>query len=140
MDLSVPLIQPGDTYEQPVTFTQEQVAAFADVSGDRNPLHLDAEYTARTAFRRPIVHGFLAGSVFSRILGMEFPGEGSIYLEQSMQFLRPVYPGTACRVLLTVLEADPATHRARIRTQLFQTGPDKLLIDGEALVLHKKRI
>lgn len=58
----------GDQYQEPVTFTQERVNTFAEVTGDKNPIHLDEAYAAKTPFGKPIVHGFLAGAVFSKVL------------------------------------------------------------------------
>jgi acyl dehydratase len=83
------MITLGQTYTHQFSFTQAQVQAFAEVSGDNNPLHLDAEFAATTPFKKPIMHGFLGGSIFSMILGTKFPGEGSVYLKQSMELLKP---------------------------------------------------
>ena len=69
----------------------KDVNLFADVSGDRNPIHIDEAYAAKTPFGKPIVHGFLAGSVFSKVFGMNWPGEGTIYLYQDMSFRAPVF-------------------------------------------------
>ncbi|TAE50852.1 MAG: MaoC family dehydratase [Bacteroidetes bacterium] len=133
-------ITTGQTYEQAFQFSQEQVNAFALLSGDHNPIHLDAEYAAKTAFRRPIIHGFLAGSVFSKILGMDFPGEGSIYLNQTLSFLRPMYVDTAYIARLTVLEADATKRRARIKTEILEQESGRIMTEGEAEVLNKQRI
>jgi len=64
-----------DEYRLTFSYSQEQVNKFAEVTGDNNPLHLDEEYAATTMFKRPIMHGFLGGSVFSKIFGTLFPGE-----------------------------------------------------------------
>ena len=76
------MIPLNTVYRHKFSFTQNDVILFAQVSGDNNPLHLDAEFAATTAFKRPIIHGALASSVFSKIMGTEFPGFGSVYMKQ----------------------------------------------------------
>jgi len=80
----------GDKASRSKTFTVEDVERFAEVSTDRNPIHLDEEYAAKTIFRQRIVHGMLVGSLFSGILGCDLPGEGTIYLGQPLSFKAPV--------------------------------------------------
>ena len=87
------MIKTGDKYRHEVTYTQEGVIAFAEITGDKNPIHLDPEFAAKTPFGRPIVHGFLSASVFSKVFGMLFPGQGTIYLSQEMSFRAPVFAG-----------------------------------------------
>ena len=72
------MIKTGDKYRHEVTYTQEGVIAFAEITGDKNPIHLDPEFAAKTPFGRPIVHGFLSASVFSKVFGMLFPGQGNL--------------------------------------------------------------
>ena len=62
------MIKTGDKYRHEVTYTQEGVIAFAEITGDKNPIHLDPEFAAKTPFGRPIVHGFLSAAVFSKVL------------------------------------------------------------------------
>lgn len=64
------MIKTGDKYRHEVTYTQEGVIAFAEITGDKNPIHLDPEFAAKTPFGRPIVHGFLSASVFSKVFGI----------------------------------------------------------------------
>jgi acyl dehydratase len=133
-------IAEGQQYEEAIRFTQAQVEAFAALSGDHNPIHLDEAYAARTAFRRPIVHGFLAGSIFSKILGMHLPGEGTIYLGQRLSFVRPIYPGQDYRARVTVQEVQRDKRRATLRTEMFEAESGKLVLEGEAEVINKQRI
>ena len=74
-------------------FGPAEVAAFAGLSEDFNPLHLDPDFAATTVFERPIVHGMLLASLFSGLLGQQLPGKGSIYLGQSLGFKLPVFVG-----------------------------------------------
>lgn len=134
------MIQIGDTHELIFSFTQAQVEAFAQISGDQNPVHLDAEYAAQTAFKQPVVHGILASSVFSRILGMEFPGPGTIYLKQQLDFRRPIFPDTEYKAVVKVLELFPNRHIARLETTVVDLARHKPHINGEATVMNTERI
>src|SRR4030088_96509 len=80
--------------------TEHDIALFADISGDRNPIHLDAEYAERSLFGKRIAHGFLIGSLISAVLGNVLPGSGSIYLGQTLKFLAPVHIGDEVTVLV----------------------------------------
>ena len=87
------MMKVGDSYEIEFSFTQEQVNDFCKISGDFNPLHWDEAFAASTPFKKPIIHGALIASVFSRVMGLEFPGSGSVYLKQVSEFKRPLYVG-----------------------------------------------
>ena len=76
-----------DSVTESFSFTQDKVILFAELSGDKNPLHLDEEYAKTTIFGKPIIHGFLGGSVFSKMLASNFWGKGTIYLQQNHGFL-----------------------------------------------------
>ncbi|MEZ4775409.1 MAG: MaoC family dehydratase [Bacteroidia bacterium] len=130
----------GDTYEVEFSFSQEDVVAFAAVSGDYNPIHLDAEYAAQTPFKRPIIHGFLGGSVISRVMGTEFPGEGTIYLSQTMTFRRPMFAGETYKAVFTVMEVDERRHRAKIETTIISVEDKKPTLTGEAFVMNSLKI
>lgn len=130
----------GDVYEVEFSFSQEDVAAFAAVSGDYNPIHLDAEYAAQTPFKKPIIHGFLGGSVISRVMGTEFPGEGTIYLSQTMTFRRPMFAGEIYKAVFTVMEVDERRHRARIETTIVSLEDKKPTLTGEASVMNSLKI
>ena len=86
------MLQVGDTYQTEFTISQEQVNQYAVLSGDNNPLHIDAAYAATTNFKSPIVHGIFTSGIISRVLGTEFPGEGTFYLGQQLDFKRAIYP------------------------------------------------
>jgi len=129
----------NDIYTHEFSFTQADVAAFAQVTGDTNPLHLDETFAAKTIFRRPIIHGFLGGSVFSKVLGTQFPGEGSIYLKQSMEFLQPMYVAVRYEAVFTVLEILPKSS-ARIETKILEKETQKVVTTGEAVVMNRQLI
>ncbi len=133
-------IQVNDVFKQEFSFSQEQVNKFAELTGDSNPLHLDATYAATTPFKRPIMHGFLGGSVFSRVFGMFFPGEGTIYMRQTMEFMRPMFVDTVYEVVFTVIETNPEKHTATVRTEMFDKTSQKCTIKGDALVMNIEKI
>ena len=134
------MLQTGDTYQEEFQFSQADVQAFADVSGDHNPIHLDAEVAAATVYKRPIIHGMLGAAVFSRLIGMKFPGEGTVYLNQTLQFKRPMYPDEAYRAELTILEVEERRQRARIETKIVQVSDGKPVLVGEAYVMNKEKL
>lgn len=134
------MLQIGDTYSEVFSYTQEQVIAFAELSGDRNPLHLDAEYAATTMFKKPIIHGILGASIMSKILGMHFPGEGTVYLKQEIDFKRPMYVDVQYEAQLKVLETNPDKHIAIVETKIVDKETGKVNVLGNAHVMHKEKI
>ncbi|TAF34142.1 MAG: MaoC family dehydratase [Cytophagales bacterium] len=138
--LSEQLIEVGDVFEHSFSFDQEQINLFAEVSGDNNPIHLDSNYAAQTVFKKPIIHGFLGGSVFSKVLGTLFPGEGTIYLKQDMRFTRPMYVGSTYQAVLEVVEVNREKSTALLKTRILDVETGKSTIEGEALVMNKKRL
>lgn len=123
----------GQSYEMSRVFTQQEVADFAKLSYDTNPIHTDAEYARTTQFGQLIVPGFLTGSMFSAIIGTKFPGYGSIYLNQNMVFRKPVFPDQRVTAVVRVKELIPEKHRALLETNCYDEG-QTLLIEGTALV------
>ena len=116
-------------------FSQEDVNGFAEITGDSNPIHLDSEYAKNTIFRNPIVHGFFVGSVFSRIFGTEYPGEGTIYLNQSLKFLRPVYVDQYYYAKIAVLEVNQIKGKANILTTVLNEASEEVLT-GQATLMN----
>ena len=109
--------------------TTESVAIFADVSGDKNPIHLDPTYAAGTRFKRPIVHGALISSYFSAILGNILPGQGSIIMELNFKFLKPVFVGA--EIKLEVVVTDIRADKPIIKLAMKCYSPDsELVVDG----------
>lgn len=133
-------IEAGTTYTHEFSFTQEEVVKFAEVTGDKNPVHLDADYAAKTMFKKPIMHGFLGGSVFSKVFGTLFPGEGTIYLKQSMSFMRPMYVSTTYEVRMTVKDVNKEKHRANMETNIVEKATGDVVISGEATVMNVEKI
>lgn len=130
------LLQVGDTFKTALCFSQADVIAFAQISGDANPLHLDAAFAAETPFKRPIMHGMLSASVFSRVLGMQFPGPGTIYLSQSLTFKAPMFVDTQYTALFEIREI----HKSRaVITTRIEDSDGKITLMGEATVMNRER-
>lgn len=129
-----------DEYRLTFSYSQEQVNRFAEVTGDNNPLHLDENYAATTMFKRPIMHGFLGGSVFSKIFGTLFPGEGTIYMNQTMNFMRPMFVDTEYEAVMTITEINREKNRAKVQTQVIDKTTGKVTIDGEATVINATKL
>ena len=117
--------------EFPVTL--ENGEAFAQVSQDKNPIHLDEEYAKGTMFGRRIAHGMLSAGFISGMIGMELPGEGTIYMKQELTFLRPVYYGDKIRVEIAVSELQTEKKRAVLSTNCYNQNGEQV-VAGSALV------
>jgi acyl dehydratase len=130
------MYQIGDSHEVDFSFTQDEVNEFCKISGDFNPLHWDNEYALTTSFKRPIIHGALIASVFSRVMGMEFPGQGSVYLKQTSEFKRPLYIGIIYTARFKIENINTEKHTAEIKTQVFDREKGKLMVDGMATAMH----
>ena len=119
------------------TVSQEDVAQFAAVTGDSNPLHFDADYAATTVFGTPIAHGILSAGYISAAIGTRLPGPGTIYLSQQLKFKAPVRVGDTVCARVTVAAVDRARRRVRLETVCL-VGAD-VVLEGEALVLVPER-
>lgn len=129
----------GSQFTHLFKFNQEDVAAFAHVTGDNNPLHLDADYAATTAFKRPIIHGMLGASVFTKVLGTEYPGYGSIYVSQTLSFLRPMFVDTDYEAVFTITSINPEKNMAEISTEILDAQTRKVTTRGAATMINKEK-
>jgi 3-hydroxybutyryl-CoA dehydratase len=119
------------------TVTEADIMAFAGVSGDTNPIHLHEGFAKSTRFGQRIAHGMLSGSFISTVIGTKLPGPGAIYVSQTMNFMAPVLIGDTITAVATVTAIDTAKRRVTIKTQCL--NGDKVVIDGEAVVLVPRR-
>ncbi len=116
---------------------ESDVVAFAQVSGDDNPIHLSEAYAAATPFGGRIAHGLFTASLISALLGTRLPGPGAIYLAQTLRFLGPVRIGDVVTARAEVMHLQPSQRRARL---LCECSVDaKLVLEGEALVKMPSR-
>jgi 3-hydroxybutyryl-CoA dehydratase len=126
--------KPGDTASLSRTIGDDDIRAFANATGDHNPLHLDEEFARQTRFGKRIAHGMLGASLISAVIASELPGQGSIYLGQTLQFVAPVFPGdtVTARVTVTSIRED----KPIIKLETVCTNQrDEVVIRGEATVL-----
>lgn len=131
-DLSV-----GQAAERVNMVTEDVIAQFASVSGDRNPVHLDAAYAATTPFKERIAHGMLSAAYISAALGMDLPGPGAIYVSQSLSFLRPVRIGAEVTTRVEVKARDEKTGRVTFSCTCSVNG--KKVVEGEAVVIAPRK-
>ncbi|SEW01490.1 3-hydroxybutyryl-CoA dehydratase [Aliiroseovarius sediminilitoris] len=113
--------------------TDRDIEMFAEISTDRNPVHLDDDYANDTIFEGRIAHGMLTAGLISAVIGEQLPGHGTIYMGQSLTFLAPVRPGDTVRAEVTVLDIDHAKRRVTLKTECLVDG--KPVLKGEAKVL-----
>ncbi|TMI76777.1 MAG: MaoC family dehydratase [Bacillati bacterium ANGP1] len=116
------------------TITEADIRTFAALTGDHNPLHLDAAFAGRSRFGRPIAHGILVAGVLSAALGTALPGPGAIYLSQTLKFLRPVYSGDTVTATVEVIAYREDKGIVTLRTTCAnQAGAP--VVEGEAVLL-----
>jgi 3-hydroxybutyryl-CoA dehydratase len=128
----------GDSAQLSKTVKDEDIRIFAEVTGDKNPLHLDDEFASKTIFKRRIAHGILTAALISSVIGNRLPGNGTIYLSQTLNFLAPVYVGDEVTAKVEVLQVLKEGKRLRLKTQVInQNGT--VVVDGEALVIPPRR-
>ena len=127
-------LQVGQSAEFTKTVTESDVVMYAGITGDFNPMHVNEEYARQTQFGGRIAHGMLTAGFISAVLGMKLPGEGSIYLNQTLRFTKPVRIGDTVTARIEVIELFPEKKRVRLATTCRNQNDEKVL-DGEALVL-----
>jgi 3-hydroxybutyryl-CoA dehydratase len=112
------------------TITDEDVKAFSEISGDKNPVHLDDEYAKNSRYKKRITHGLMFASYFSALFGTKIPGEGCVYVAQSLRFKRAVYLDDTVTATVIVSSVDLEKRRVFFRT--ICKVKNKIVIDGEA--------
>ena len=131
-DLSV-----GQSAELTRTVDDKAIQAFAEVSGDHNPVHLDEAFAATTQFKGRIAHGMLSAAYISALIAGKLPGPGAIYLGQTLTFKRPVKIGDEVTVAATITGLDAEKARATLATVCSVAG--KVVLDGEATIMVPRR-
>jgi 3-hydroxybutyryl-CoA dehydratase len=119
------------------TVTAADIDAFAAVTGDDNPIHLDEGYAAATPFKGRIAHGMLSAGYISAVLGTTLPGPGAIYISQALSFRRPVRIGDAVTATAQVAAIDTGRGRVTFATDCRVAG--KVVVEGEAVVAVPRR-
>ena len=137
MGKTINQIKIGDEAFQVKTITEKDLEMFGEVSNDYNPVHFDSEYAANTMFKKRISHGMLVGSLFSKVFGMDLPGEGTIYLGQSLRFRRPVFLNDTIKAVVTVREMNMEKNRVFFDCIAYNQDGEKVIV-GEAEVMPPK--
>ncbi|MFW9833233.1 MAG: MaoC family dehydratase [Candidatus Thorarchaeota archaeon] len=124
----------GQSAEVTHTITAEDIQTFGDLSGDYNPLHFNDEWAKTTIFGGRIAHGLLSASFISTVIGMKLPGPGTIYLSQSMKFMRPVRIGDTITARVEVAALNDEKKRVTMKT-VCTNQDQEVVVDGEALIM-----
>ena len=130
-------IEMGMTRHLRKEVTDRDIELFAEVSTDRNPVHLDDAYAQDTIFEGRIAHGMLTAGLISAVIGEQLPGHGTVYMGQSLKFLAPVRPGDVVEARVTVVDIDHSKRRVKLDC-VCRVGTQKVLV-GEAMVLAPSR-
>ena len=127
------LYNQGDEYKFERYISADDVKKFAEVVGDLNPIHLDVEFAERSFFKQRIVHGAFLAGLISKVLGMDFPGQGTVYISQNSVFKRPVYVDTTVTVEVRVTEVITEKRRLVLDTNILNLD-GKVCLNGSATV------
>jgi acyl dehydratase len=125
-------ISEGDVYSFSRVISRQDVLAFAELSGDFNPLHVDKDFGKKSEFKANLVHGMLASSLFSTLVGMRCPGEKSLYISQTLNFKLPIYCNERLTVRGTVISKSDSTRLITLKTEILKG--EKIAVFGEAKV------
>jgi 3-hydroxybutyryl-CoA dehydratase len=124
----------GETSELVKTITKSDIEQFAELVGDRNPVHVNPDFAKKTRFGRPIAHGMWGLSLVSAVLGTKLPGPGTIYLSQTVQFKAPVFAGDTLTAKVKVLEVRQDKPIVKLET-ICENQKGELILKGESVVL-----
>jgi acyl dehydratase len=130
----------GDAFEYPITFTQDDVRLFSELSGDVNNIHFDDELANESPIGTRAIPGLLGALVFSRILGTIFPGHGTVYATQSLRFRRPILIDKPYVARICVKRVVPDKHRAKVITEIADATSGEIATRGQAWIVHKIKL
>ncbi len=131
-DLSVGMTE---TYAK--TVKSSDVVGFAEITGDRNPIHLSEHFAAKTPFKGRIAHGLYTASLLSALIGTRLPGPGAIYVSQTLRFLAPVKIGDTVEAIVEVAELNKQRRRVKLSCRCM--AGDTVVLEGEAIVQVPRR-
>ncbi|MES9878741.1 MAG: MaoC family dehydratase [Candidatus Sedimenticola sp. 1PA] len=131
--MTVEDLEVGMSAQKNYTIDYQDAVKFSEISGDWNPAHHDDEYAANSIFRERVAHGMFSTAQFSGLFGMDMPGLGTLWLKQSVEFLRPAFFGREYRAVVTVTAIDRDTNTVTLSTECFNEDGDKI-ITGEGVV------
>lgn len=128
----------NDVYEYPFNFKDEDVFAYAKLSGDVNPIHISEVYSKDSIFGRCIVHGYFSISIFSKVYGTELYPDQHILISQNSKYYKPIFTGVEYKAVFTVKEIFPDKNRVLYLNEIYEISSGELKISGEALLMNKK--
>ena len=117
-----------------IRVTEELVNSFSELSGDKNPIHIDELYAKNTTFGKRIAHGALLGSFISSLISSDYPGEGSIYLSQEYKFIKPCFIDDIIEVVIQLIEKKG--NRYLLSTNVYKE--ENLIVEGTAVIMKKQ--
>lgn len=130
------MLQVGDKYSEEIIITQHQVNLFIEITGDKNPIHVSDQAAQTAGFKKKVVHGMLAGTMFGGVLGTTFPGEGSVVLDRKFLFVRPVYVEDIYTMHFKVTEIEPETHVGTLKCRL-KDNSGKVCVECETRIKNQ---
>ena len=127
----------GDSASMILEVNKNLVDSFAEYTGDFNPLHVDDDYASKTNFKRRVVHGMAYGSFISKLIGMDLPGEGSLWISQSFNFLKPVFIGDKLHLQIEITHVVETTQVIRLKVNVTNQDDEEVMSgNGEVMVLE----
>jgi len=130
------MLQVGDKYSEEIVITQHQVDLFIEITGDSNPIHTSDQQAQLAGFKKKVVHGMLAGTMFGGVLGTKFPGEGSVVLDRRFLFVRPVYVEDNYTMHFKVTEVDSEAHVGTLKCRL-KDNAGKVCVECETRIMNQ---
>jgi len=127
-------IKIGDEASLTKQFTIEDIETFARIAGDENPLHLDQDFARNTVFGKRIAHGLLVAGLISAVIGNQMPGRGSVYLNQTLTFKKPVFPNDKITARVTVTNIKESKNIYTLATRCLNQN-NETVIEGEAIIM-----
>lgn len=131
--MSIDDLEIGMSVEKIYTIRHEDAVKFSEMSGDWNPAHHDEDYAANSIFKQRVAHGMFSVIQFSGLLGMDLPGLGTLWLKQSVEFLRPAFFGHEYKAVVTVVAINAENNTVTFSTECFDQDDNKIII-GEGVV------
>lgn len=128
----------NDVYEYDFSFKEEDVLAYAKISGDVNPIHVSESYSKDTFFGRCIVHGYFSISIFSKVYGTKLYAEQHILISQNAKYIKPIFTGVEYTAVFTVKELFPEKNMVLYLNEIYEKATGELKVSGEATLMNKK--
>ncbi|XP_069116358.1 hydroxyacyl-thioester dehydratase type 2, mitochondrial-like [Argopecten irradians] len=131
-------LHPGSKASLTKVFTADEVQTFSEISHDKNPIHIDQEYAAKTRFGKCIVHGVLLSGLLSAVCSTKLPGPGAVYLSQELRFVAPAFVGQSVTAEVEVMDIERLV--MTLSTTVRETDTHKVLLEGSAKLVIPKNL